>query len=232
MSAGRADDGRTLYEVLLDARDTRGGGAIVLAGDGGPMSYDQLLAATKRVGRVLKARSEPGEAVGLMLPDVAGAIVPFFALQGLGRIAVMLDASAGLASIDGVSAAASLRTIVTTRAVLSEASVDHAALAADGREIVFIEDIEAEAGAGARLRAWIGARFARALLRRRRLSPDAVAVILPAQGQDVAPETVTMTHRDLIHDHMQRAASGEISTADLLARLLGAVADRGGTSLQ
>ena len=47
------------------------------------------------LARKIAAMSAPGETVGLMLPNANGAVVTFMALQAAGRVAAMLNFTAG-----------------------------------------------------------------------------------------------------------------------------------------
>jgi acyl-[acyl-carrier-protein]-phospholipid O-acyltransferase/long-chain-fatty-acid--[acyl-carrier-protein] ligase len=214
---------RTLYEALLDARDIHGGKAQVVEDiKREPLSYSRLLIGTKALGRAFKARTGPGEAVGLLLPNVSGVVVSFFALQGLGRVPAMLNYTAGLANLKAACTAAEVRTIVTARAFVEQAKLQDvvAGLAADGRAIVYLEDVAATIGTGAKLRAMVGARFARRLLARRKLSPDAPAVILFTSGSEGLPKGVVLTHRNLLSNCLQLSARIDFNPSDIVLNAL------------
>jgi acyl-[acyl-carrier-protein]-phospholipid O-acyltransferase/long-chain-fatty-acid--[acyl-carrier-protein] ligase len=121
---------RTLYEALLDARDIHGGAARVVEDiKREPLSYNRLIIGTKALGRAFKACTAQGEAVGLLLPNVSGVAVSFFALQGLGRVPAMLNYTAGLANLKAACTAAEVRTIITARAFVGRPS------SSDGRRL-------------------------------------------------------------------------------------------------
>jgi acyl-[acyl-carrier-protein]-phospholipid O-acyltransferase/long-chain-fatty-acid--[acyl-carrier-protein] ligase len=218
-----SNNGRTLYEALLDARDVHGASARILEDiKREPLSYGRLITGTKALGRAFKGHTAPGEAVGLMLPNVSGLVVSFFALQGLGRVPAMLNYTAGLANLRAACAAAEVRTIVTARAFLRQAKLQDVVdtLAAEGRNILYLEDIAAGIGTRAKLRALIGARFARRLLRRRRISPDAPAVILFTSGSEGLPKGVVLTHRNLLSNCLQLAARIDFNASDVVLNAL------------
>ncbi len=218
-----SDTNRTLYEALLDAKAIHGGKAKVVEDiKREPLSYSRLIVGTKALGRVFKARTAEGEAVGLLLPNVNGVVVSFFALQGLGRVPAMLNYTAGLTNLKAACTAAEVRTIVTARAFVDQAKLHDVVdgLEEDGRSILYLEDAAATIGTGAKLRAMIGARFARRLLARRKLSPDAPAVILFTSGSEGLPKGVVLTHRNLLSNCLQLAARIDFNPSDIVLNAL------------
>jgi acyl-[acyl-carrier-protein]-phospholipid O-acyltransferase/long-chain-fatty-acid--[acyl-carrier-protein] ligase len=218
-----SDANRTLYEALLDARDVHGGGFKVLEDiKREPLSYARMIAGTKALGRAFKQRTDQGEAVGLLMPNVSGLVVSFFAMQGIGRVPAMLNYTAGLASLRAACTAAQVKTIVTARAFVDQAKLQAVieGLEADGRAILYLEDIAATIGTGAKLRAAIGARFARGLLARRKLSPDAPAVILFTSGSEGLPKGVVLTHRNLLSNCLQLSARLDFNSTDVVLNAL------------
>ncbi len=218
-----SDTSRTLYEALLDAKTIHGGKAKVVEDvKREPLTYSRLLVATKALGRVFKGRTMEGEAVGLLLPNINGAVVSFFALQGLGRVPAMLNYTAGLTNLKAACTAAEVKTVITARAFIEQAKLQDivAGLEADGRSILYLEDVAATIGTGAKLRAAIGARFARRLLARRKLSPDAPAVILFTSGSEGLPKGVVLTHRNLLSNCLQLAARIDFNPSDIVLNAL------------
>ena len=210
---------RTLFDALLDARRIHGGKSPVVEDvKREPMSLDRLILAAKLLGRAFARRTQPGENVGLLLPNVTGVAASFFALQAIGRVPAMLNYTAGLANLKAACTAAEIRTIVTARAFVDQAKLQPIVdgLAAEGRAILYLEDIGAGFGLGARLRAWFAGRFARA----QKLSPDAPAVILFTSGSEGVPKGVVLTHRNLLANCRQLAARIDFNTSDIVLNAL------------
>jgi acyl-[acyl-carrier-protein]-phospholipid O-acyltransferase/long-chain-fatty-acid--[acyl-carrier-protein] ligase len=152
---------RTLFEALLDARKIHGGKAPVVEDiKREPLSYNRLVTGSLALGRPLARVAAQGEAVGVLLPNVAGVAVTFFALQAFGRVPAMLNYTAGLTNLKAACTAAEVRTIVTARAFVDQAKLGDviAGLETHGLMIHYLEDVAATVGRGARLRALVASR--------------------------------------------------------------------------
>jgi acyl-[acyl-carrier-protein]-phospholipid O-acyltransferase/long-chain-fatty-acid--[acyl-carrier-protein] ligase len=93
-------------------------------------------------------------------------------------------------------------------------------LEADGRTIVYLEDIGARIGTIAKLRALVAARWAGRLHRRRKVSPDDAAVILFTSGSEGLPKGVVLTHRNLLSNCQQLSARIDFNSSDLVLNAL------------
>ncbi|HKX79869.1 MAG TPA: acyl-[ACP]--phospholipid O-acyltransferase [Novosphingobium sp.] len=217
------DTDRTLFTALTEARHLHGGKALVVEDvKREPLSYDRLLIAADLLGRKLAAGTQAGEAVGVLLPNINGAVVAFFALQAQGRVAAMLNFTVGLANMRSACSTARIRTVVTARAFVEQAKLGDvvAALEADGLRVVYLEDVSAGIGTGAKLWAALTkggiARRHRAL----RLSPDAPAVVLFTSGSEGVPKGVVLTHRNLLSNLAQLAARIDFNSSDVVLNAL------------
>jgi acyl-[acyl-carrier-protein]-phospholipid O-acyltransferase/long-chain-fatty-acid--[acyl-carrier-protein] ligase len=213
----------TLFQALLEARHVHGGKALIVEDiKRAPLSYDRLLAGSLALGRVLERASRPGEAVGLLLPNINGTIVAFFALQATGRVPAMLNYTSGLANLKAACTAAELKTIVTARAFVAQGKLDAVVegLAGEGIRILYLEDVAAGIGFGAKLRALVARRFVAGAYRRRNISPDAPGVILFTSGSEGLPKGVVLTHRNLLANCRQLSARIDFNASDIVLNAL------------
>ncbi|MET0245145.1 MAG: acyl-[ACP]--phospholipid O-acyltransferase [Sphingomonas sp.] len=218
-----SDTNRTLFQALIDARDVHGGRALVVEDiKRQPMGYRKLLIGSLALGRVFEARSKPGEAIGLLLPNVTGTVVSFFALQAIGRVPAMLNYTAGLANLKAACLAADVRTIVTARAFIEQGKLEPivAGLEADGRSFLYLEDLAGALGKRAKLSALLKTIVVGRLHRRRRIAADSPAVILFTSGSEGLPKGVVLTHRNLLSNCAQLSARVDFNSSDLVLNAL------------
>ena len=218
-----SDIDRTLFQALLDARSLHGGKALVVEDiRREPLNYSRLVVGSLALGRALERHTVPGEATGLLLPNISGTVVGFFALQAIGRVPAMLNYTAGLANIVAACTASRVRTMVTARAFIAQAKLEAIVdgLAAQGMTVLYLEDLAAGIGRLGKLRALIAARFAGRLHRRRAVTPDSPAVILFTSGSEGLPKGVVLSHRNLLANCHQLSARIDFSSADLVLNAL------------
>ena len=161
-------------------------------------------------------------AVGVMLPTSVAAAVTFLALQARGRVAAMINFTAGAADIVAACRTAGVTQIVTARAFVAQARLE-ALVEEIGRdiEIVRLEDVRGDLGRGDRLRA-LAATFvpswrASATVARR---PGDPAVVLFSSGTEGTPKAIVLSHRNLLANCAQIASRIDVNRQDRVFDIL------------
>jgi acyl-[acyl-carrier-protein]-phospholipid O-acyltransferase/long-chain-fatty-acid--[acyl-carrier-protein] ligase len=213
---------RTLFAALLDAAEIHGAKAPVIEDvRREPLSYGRLIAGSLALGRLLARATAEGEAVGLLLPNINGTVLAFFALQVRGRVPAMLNYTAGQANIEAACTAAEIRTIVTSRAFVDQAKLGGMVEAlGQARRFLFLEDLAGRIGRLASLRALTAARFARGGHARLRIAPESPAVILFTSGSEGVPRGVALSHRNLLSNCLQLGARIDFNPTDIVLNAL------------
>ena len=221
-----SDIDRTLFQALLDARAVHGAKALAVEdAKRKPLSYNRLIIGARVLAKALKRGTAPGEAVGVMLPNVNPAIVTFFALQAARRVPAMLNYTAGPAQIEAACIAAEVQTVITARAFVDQAKLQAvvARLEASGRRVLWLEDIAAGISPAAKLFALVGEQVAKpfaGLAPRRPWRAEKPAVILFTSGSEGTPKGVVLTHRNLLANCAQVAARIDFNPTDKVLNAL------------
>ena len=210
---------QTLFEALVDAKATKATGKKPAVEDplGTSLSYGKLILGAQVLGEKLQAYGDEGKAVGVMLPNSAGVAVTFFALQGIGRVAAMINFTAGAQNIISACKAAEVRTVLTSRAFVERGKLTDVVekLTGSGIDVRYLEDVRGEIGLKEKLRALL--RGSRPLVPR---SPNDPAVVLFTSGSEGTPKGVVLSHRNLLANAAQCltrvAADGEDKVFNVL----------------
>ncbi|HVJ53261.1 MAG TPA: acyl-[ACP]--phospholipid O-acyltransferase [Aliidongia sp.] len=206
---------RTLFSALLDARARFGRKLpIVEDTDRKPLSYDRLVLGAVILGRKLAALTKPGERVGVLLPNSAGAVATFFALQSQERVPAMLNFSAGADGMLSACMAAEIKTVLCSRKFVERGKLDKVIeQLGEQVKLVWLEDVRASIGIPSKLAGMVRARFPRRLPGAK-ADPDAPAVVLFTSGSEGTPKGVVLSHRNIIANCGQVASVIDFNPAD------------------
>ena len=208
---------RTLFEAAVDAGRAHGFARVALEDPiSGRLTYRKLLIGAHVIGRKLLGVGEPGEAVGVMLPNANGAAVAILAVTSAGRVPAMINFTAGAANILSGCEAARVKTILTSRGFIEKGKLDKL-IDALSRTIAFVylEDLRETVTLVDKLRAF--ASYRRALVPRK---PDDRAAILFTSGSEGAPKGVVLSHRNILANAAQASARIDFGRADKVFNVL------------
>ena len=188
---------RGLFEALIDAADLHGRKTRIIEDLRRQVNtYGDLLKGSLALGRLTARFTEPGERVGVLLPNLGATVCLVFGLASRGRVAAMLNYSSGVEALRVACTAATLRTVITSRAFIQAAHLDHLLTALEGCRIVYLEDLRETMTVADKL--WI----VRALLLPRsalpQQDPASPAVVLFTSGSEARPKGVVLTHDTML----------------------------------
>ncbi|SFR56430.1 AMP-binding protein [Thiomicrospira sp. ALE5] len=142
------------------------------------------------------AANHPHPTVGVMLPNSAGVLVTFWALQSQAKLPAMLNFTAGEAALISACKTAQLTQVLTSRRFIELAGLQaiEQALAAH-IEWIYLEDIRETIGLKDKLRA-LGVPSRK--LPGYQQAPTDPAVVLFTSGSEAAPKAVVLSHQNLL----------------------------------
>lgn len=188
---------KSVFDAFLDAVEREGRGTEILEDmNEEPKTYGDILKASLAIGRQLRRWTAPGEAVGVLMPNMFVSIGVVLGLQCCGRVPAMLNYTSGSRGIAASRAAVGLKTVVTSRSFVEQAALEPLIAVLGGLNIIYVEDIRDRFGVLDKL--WLIAwamRFPR--LVRVAVNPHAAAVLLFTSGSEGKPKGVALSHAGL-----------------------------------
>lgn len=192
-----AEPRRALFCALLDAVALHGRRSRIIEDIRGELrTYGGLLKGAFALGRLTAKFTSPEERVGVLLPNLGATVCLVFGLVSRGRVAAMLNYSSGVESLRGACAAATIKTVITSRSFVAVARLEPLLAGLAACRIVYLEDLRETLTLSDKL--WI----LYALLRPRRAlpvqDPAATAVVLFTSGSEARPKGVALSHDGML----------------------------------
>ncbi len=211
---------QTLFSTLLDAADIQGHGhSLVEDLKQIEYSYRDLIKMALALGRRVARESQPGERIGLLLPNLAPTLGLIFGLSAHGRAAAMLNYTAGVEGMQAAITAAQVSRIVTSRAFVEQAKLGDKLAGLPGVHLIYLEDLRATMGLVDTL--WLllwALPFPRLAVPAG--SPEDAAVVLFTSGSEGKPKGVVLSHRALLANVAQIRAVVDFSVDDKILNAL------------
>lgn len=216
-----SDYNQTLFDSLIDAKTTHGGGHKVIEDiEREPISYQQFITRSFILGSMITKSAQAGEHVGILLPNTISGAITFFAMLAYGRIPAMLNYSTGIKNIVIACQTAQIKTVYSARKFVQMAKFTELATAINkaGIHIVYLEDLRASVTILDKLKGKLMAQCPR-LAYQYITSPtqpdaDATAVILFTSGSEGTPKGVVLSHRNLQANRYQLGACLDFTASD------------------
>jgi acyl-[acyl-carrier-protein]-phospholipid O-acyltransferase/long-chain-fatty-acid--[acyl-carrier-protein] ligase len=207
---------KPVFRALIDARNRFGGSTAALVdGDERVLTYDELVRASFALGHALKKGTKRGEAVAIMLPSGAGAVIAFFAVAAYGRVPTMLNFTSGAQSLKSALKTAEVKRIVTAHRFIELGKLDGLIEELkDAAEIIYLEDVRTNLSLTDKIAAGIG-QYAPWLVSARPLF-SSTAVILFTSGTEGDPKGVALSHLNLLSNVQQVRSHIQLYPTDVL----------------
>lgn len=205
---------RSLFDAFVDAtalygRHTR----IIEDARRRPESYGELLKVALALGRLIARQTQPGESVGVLMPTISTTLSLVLGLASQGRVAAMLNYSAGPTVMHNACVAAGVRTVITSRQFLAAIRLADAASALKVARVLYVEDLRDALTIRDKL--WLIG-YAMWLPRAAvpAVDPQQGAVVLFTSGSEDAPKGVVLSHAALLANMTQLKSVIDFGPAD------------------
>ena len=210
---------RPLFWALVDAADTQGWTMPIIEDvRQTPFTYRQMVQQALGAGRYLAQRTEPGERMGMLLPNLAITAASLIGLTAFGRRVAVLNPTAGIDNLRHAVRAAELHRILTSRTFVEKAGLQPTLDALPDIEWLYLEDLKS--GLMLKDKLWV---LAASRFPQHFLAPTAVedeAVTLFTSGSEGAPKGVVLSHRAIMANVAQIHAVIDLNRLDRIFNAL------------
>ena len=187
-----------LFSALFRARREFGAAkTILIDGDERELTYKEIIQAALALGSALRSGTKAGEAIGVMLPSGAGAVIGFFALSAFNRVPAMLNFTAGSRNLKAALKAGQIKRIVTAHRFVELCGLEPLIEdLSDAAEIVYLEDVRENLSLKDKVVAAAGSILPGLVRKQSRYKSP--GVMLFTSGTEGEPKGVVLSHENVM----------------------------------
>lgn len=175
--------------------------------------YGTLLKKSLALGRMVSKVSAPGEAVGVLMPNLTNTLALILGMTAWHRIPAMLNFTAGLDGLQNACIAAKVGKIITSKQFLEKANLQATVDQLRDIQVIYLEDLKPKFGLLDRV--WLlGYAIHRPRAVQVPVSPHDTAVILFTSGSEGKPKGVVHSHHTILSNIQQTMAVHDFNPSD------------------
>lgn len=213
---------QTIFSALLEARAILGGNYTVAEDlERKPLSYDALITRSIIVGKLIRAITQPGENIGVLLPNSCKTLNVILGLQLYQRVPAMLNYSLGANGMVATCRTGQVNIVLSSRKFIELAHLDHdAELLAKQVKLVYLEDLATSVTTIDKLNGWLQAKTAGLWYKSQAYEADDAAVVLFTSGSEGLPKGVVLSHANVLANHKQIRSRIDFGPGDVVLNFL------------
>ena len=205
---------KPVFESFLDAIAVHGRSREILEDQGEQAkTYGFVLKASLAISRWIRLHTEPGENVGMLLPNVIPSVCAVMGMLAAGRVPAIFNYTSGAAGVKSAAIAADVRIVITSSKFIDRAKLGPVLEALKGYRILYLEDIRAEFRVFDKLWLMCFALWFPHHVIAKPPSSDP-AVVLFTSGSEDRPKGVVLSHDAVLTNVAQIRAVFDFSVAD------------------
>ena len=213
-----------LWDRLLEAADTHGKDHEIIEDlERTPLTYSDVFTRTMVLQQLLPKSFKHGERVGLLLPNVNGCYLTFFALQAKGVVPALLNFTMGESATTAALETATIRTVITSRKFIEAGELEHLIETIEkNADVLYLEDLREKLSLFHKLKGLFMAKFPSMGVRRliKNVDSSDAAVVLFTSGSEGIPKGVVLSHENILANIEQINASIPFNTNDICLNAL------------
>ena len=216
---------QTLFQALLEAKATHGANRPIAEDiQRDPITYSRLITKCFILGKPISAITQPGEYIGVLLPNMVSTMVTFFALQAYGRVPAMLNFSVGKRNILSACETACIKTVFTSRKFVEGASLEETdqALRSAGVQVIYLEDFAKKISLLDKATGFAAGFFPETGYSKicPDKNPDSPAFVLFTSGSEGTPKGVVLSHANILANRYQTGSRIDFGPNDVIFNAL------------
>ena len=213
---------QTIFSSLLESRKIHGGKHKITDDlDRNRLSYNNLIMRSIVLGQAFKNMTEPGDNVGIFLPNSSTTLITVLGLQLYGRVPAMLNYSLGSASVLSACQTAQIKIVLTSHRFITLGNLtDEAEQLNKQCVLIYLEDLAKNISAFNKLTALIKSTTTAFWYNPKLVNPDSPAVVLFTSGSEGTPKGVVLSHANIIGNLKQLEACISFNAQDIVLNFL------------